>query len=256
MHLLEETGQMKVSALAEELNVSMETIRKDLAELESNQLIQKSHGKARLSNGPLMLPLSLRQSEQVSGKQSIARKAIDFIKDGSTIWLDTGSTVLAMVPFLSMKKDLMIVTDSIVAASALMDTRHKLFVVGGLLEPRGMCLTGPSAADALRTFHFDAAFFGTTGFKETKLPTTFSLDEVQLKREVLKRASHTYLLADDTKFDTVGPYIYAGFEDFDSFITNRITPEQKQMVAGITNIYVTDPISQQDLSRKDQAGLS
>lgn len=244
MHLLSESGQMKVADLAEKLSVSMETIRKDLSVLESEGLIQKSHGKARLLSGPVMLPLSVRKDEKVSVKQQIGRKAVDFIKDGSTIWIDTGSTVLSMIPFLSMKKDLMIVTDSIVAASALMETSHKLFVVGGLLEPRGMCLAGPSAVEALRTFHFDAAFIGTFGFKDTKAPTTFSLDEVQLKREVLKRSTNTYLLADDTKFDTAGAYIYADFNQFNALITNRIPEGKEDMVRDIPNIYLTESADQ------------
>lgn len=234
---LQETGQMSVRELAEECSVSMETIRKDLTILENDGRIEKQHGKARIHAGPLMMPLSVRKDEKVWLKQKVARKAVDFIRDGSTIWLDTGSTVLAMVPFLSMKRDLMIVTDSIVAASALMETKHRLFVVGGLLEPRGMCLTGPSAVESLKTFHFDAAFIGTNGFGETKAPTTFSLDEVQLKREVMKRSSRTFLLADSTKFESAGAYIYADFNQFDAMITNEITHTQKQIVADIQNIY-------------------
>lgn len=233
MKSLSEKGQMKVSELADLFEVSMETIRKDLSALSEAGLIDKSHGSARIKNGPLMLPVSMRLDEKVAMKEQIGRRAVDFIKDGMTIWLDTGTTVLAMIPFLHMKKNLMIVTDSIVAAAALMDTRHRLFVIGGMLDPLGMSLTGPGSIDMLSTFHFDAAFFGTNGFGETRQPSTSSLNEVTIKREVLKRSSWSCLLADQTKFESSGAFVYAHFSSLNCIITNTVTEEQREMVKDI-----------------------
>lgn len=234
--LLSEAGTMKISDLAAQLQVSDETIRKDLQVLQERGLAEKTHGHARIISEHIWLPVNMKITDHALDKQQIAGRALQFVKDGSVIWLDPGSTVLALVPLLAAKKDLTIITNSLSAAQALSQTKHTLILTGGRLDSKGQSLTGTTAVESLRPFSLDAAFFGSDGFAHTDGPTTFSFDEVLIKHEVLRHARQRILLADGSKFGSSGTFCYADFSELTALITTRMSPEQRKKVAGVPRI--------------------
>ena len=119
-------GQVKVVDLANLYHVSMETIRTDLATMANQGLIKKVHGGAKLNESYSEVSVEFKMTKNANEKQKIARKALEYIEDGSTIFLDPGSTTLALAKYLPLKKDLLVVTNSLKIAQVVSETKHDL----------------------------------------------------------------------------------------------------------------------------------
>ena len=131
-------NSVRIIDLAHQFQVSSETIRKDISILEQQQLISKKHGIAEINQDYNQLPLDIKIGENSQLKQNIAKKALDYIQDHSIVFLDPGSTTLALCKYLPLKKNLTIVTNSLAIAQMVSQTKHELLFLGGKLQKRGM----------------------------------------------------------------------------------------------------------------------
>lgn len=216
---IQREGSVKVTELSNDYNVSSETIRKDLDVLCEQGKIEKKHGSANRIDKYSHIPLRVKREDHREEKIRMAACASKLIEDYQTIWLDAGSSVYTMLRFLSPRKNLTIATNSIEIATALAGSHHRLIVVGGLLEPIGQSLVGPFANEQIAALHFDLAFLGSDGFKNSEGPTTFAYEEIQIKRTALMHAARSVLLVDDSKTEVCAPYQYARFREFDTIVT-------------------------------------
>lgn len=221
--LMNET--VRVNELAEKYHVSMETIRKDLNDMEEQGLLTKIHGGAELLQKSSEVSVDFKINTNSTAKQKIAHKALSFIEDHSVIFLDPGSTTLALARLLPLKKDLIVITNSIKIASMICEQKHELIFLGGKIQKKAKAAAGSFAINHLDTLHIDTAFMGTDGFKNSNGPTTYSFEEVSVKQHAILHSDHTYLLADASKFDSRGTYMFASFSDFDALITDKETNE-------------------------------
>lgn len=223
--LMKET--VRVNELSEQYHVSMETIRKDLNEMENQGLLVKTHGGAEILEKSSEVSIDYKINTNSAAKQEIAHKALSLIEDHSVIFLDPGSTTLALARLLPLKKDLIVVTNSIKIASMICEQKHELIFLGGKIQKKAKAAAGYFAINHLDTLHIDTAFMGTDGFKDSTGPTTYSFEEVSVKQHALLHSDHKYLLADSSKFDSQGTYRFASFKDFDALITDQ---KQSDMV--------------------------
>lgn len=214
-------GNVRVSELSTTYHVSMETIRKDLNDMEQQGLLIKTHGGAEILQKSSEVSIDYKINTNTQAKQAIARKALSFIEDHSVIFLDPGSTTLALARLLPLKKDLIVVTNSIRIASLICEQKHELIFTGGKIQKKAKAATGSFAINHLDTLHIDTAFMGTDGFHNYTGPTTYSFEEVAVKQHVILHSDHKYLLADASKFDSQGTYRFASFNDFDALITDH-----------------------------------
>lgn len=217
--LMNET--VRVNELADRYEVSMETIRKDLNDMEEQGLLVKIHGGAELLQKSSEVSVDYKINTNTAAKQKIAYKALSFIEDHSVIFLDPGSTTLALARLLPLKKDLIVVTNSIRIASIICEQKHELLFLGGKIQKKAKAASGSFAINHLDTLHMDAAFMGTDGFKDSHGPTTYSFEEVSVKQHALLHSDHKYLLADASKFESQGTYMFASFSEFDALITDK-----------------------------------
>lgn len=231
-------NSVRITDLAHQFQVSSETIRKDISILEQQQLISKKHGIAEINQDYNQLPLDIKIGENSQLKQNIAKKALDYIQDHSIVFLDPGSTTLALCKYLPLKKNLTIVTNSLAIAQMVSQTKHELLFLGGKLQKRGMSMVGVFALQTLEKIQIDTAFMGCDGFYQTGGPTTFSLEEVLIKQQVLTKSRQKILLCDSTKFSKQGTYTFARFSDYDVLITNPISNEQRKLCEGIKRIEI------------------
>lgn len=208
-----------IRELAKLFQVSSETIRNDLDILEKQGKIEKKHGFALLTDKYAHIPLRIKRENHIEDKILIASKAASLVEDHFTIWLDAGSSAYTLLRFLSQKKDLTIATNSIEIATALATSKHKLIVIGGMLEPIGQSMVGPFANEQIASLHFDLAFLGSDGFENSNGPTTFAYEEIQIKHTALKQAERSVLLVDRSKIHDCAPYQYADFSELDLIIT-------------------------------------
>lgn len=235
--ILSETDSMPVRDLAEKLSVTPETIRSDLDLLEEQGLIERSHGFARALKTTVEIPFEVRKTDNYELKKAIATEAIRRIENGSTVFLDSGTTVYCGLEMLKSKKDLTIITNTLPIADACLDMNFDVVFVGGKLSRKGKRADGYFTEMILDQLHIDLAILASDGVLNLGGISVYSPHEYGTKRKVKERSDILIGLIDSTKFDRRGTYKVLDFSDLDLIITNPLTEEQRAQVQGQTEIY-------------------
>lgn len=215
-------GRVDVSAVAAELDVTPETVRRDLTALERRGLVRRVHGGAiaieRLSSEPA---LSDRESRLAAEKKRIAAAALAELPDGGSIILDAGSTTAALAALLPDDRELTVVTHALPVASLLVTRPNiHLHVVGGSVRGRTLAAVGEWALRDLAEIQAEVVFLGANGVTPEHGLTTPDLAEATVKRALVTAARRVVLLADHTKFGRVDFARFADLGDIDVAITD------------------------------------
>jgi len=217
----------RVEDLARRLTVSPATVRRDLARLELRGAVRRVHGGAMFLDAILEEPAFDDKTRIASEeKHRIARAAAELIQPHSSLFLDGGSTVLALVPFLRDRSDLSVVTNSLRVATELASGGPPLILVGGELRRRSQTLVGPLTTAILSTLFVDLAFLGTIGFSPDAGLTTTDPREAYTKEQVLRRARRVVLLADSGKAGTTSFVRFGGFDQIHVLISDNQLPQR------------------------------
>jgi DeoR family transcriptional regulator, fructose operon transcriptional repressor len=198
--LLQETGAIRIGELSQMLDVSDETVRRDLAVLQEQGLLTRTRGGALAESVRLETSFQRRMRENGVEKQEIARIAAGYVEDGSTIIIDSGSTMAHLVSQLLSKRDLVVITNGINHVEELLSNPSLTVVVtGGMVRRVTMGAAGPLAVEALSSLHADHTFLATHGFSAEAGMTYPSFEEVAVKRAMISAGAEVTLLADGTK---------------------------------------------------------
>ncbi len=216
-------GRVEVAALAAELGVTAETVRRDLTALERRGSLRRVHGGAipveRLELEPA---LGVRVTRLTEVKRRIAVRALDELPHEGTIVLDAGSTTQALIDVLPPDLDLTVVTNSIPAAAALV---HRpgitLYVLGGRARGETGAAVGSWAIDPLAHVCADVAFMGTNGFSGARGFTTPDQGEAETKAALIRAARRTIVLSDATKAGSDHLHRFADLDEVDLLITDE-----------------------------------
>ncbi len=196
--LLNASGEVSVETLAEQFSTSEVTIRKDLSALESNGLLLRRYG------GAVPVPQELMNDpvEKVSvRKQSIGKAAAQLIRDHNRIILDSGSsTTSALLPELSHKQGLVVMTNSLSIANALRELENEptILMTGGTWDPKSEGFQGQLAEQILRSYNFDQFFIGADGLDLERGTTTFN-ELYSLSRVMAEVAREVIVMAESDK---------------------------------------------------------
>ena len=218
-------GRVRVGELARQLDVTTETIRKDLKVLEERGVLTKKHGSAVVRNA--YYPLE---------KQLIARKALEFIEDDAIVYMDPGSTCLQLAKLLRLKKNITVLTNSLPIADIICDSGLDLIMTGGKLQKKGRALVGYYATNVIDTVRIDIAFMGCDGFMDMDGPMTFSMEHAEVNRHILAHSRKNILLCDSSKFTKTATYQFAKFSDYDVMITNELQEGQQDCVSEVKQL--------------------
>lgn len=228
LELIREDGHAKVQDLARIFKVTEVTIRQDLEKLESEGLVEREHGGAILSNiSSNVKDITLQNQSNMSSKIAIAHKAIEYIKDGDTIVLDSGSTTTEIAKLITGYKNLTVITNAINIALILGATPGiNLMVTGGEFKPPTLSLTGQKAADFFYNINADKLFLATAGFSLKAGLTYPSISDLCVKRAMIDAADEVYLVADSSKiglksFASLGALSMIDYLITDSLISNE-----------------------------------
>ena len=222
----ETQGRVEVSSLAASLNVTSETIRRDLASLESRGLVRRVHGGAlptrRQGFEP---PLHRRVTTHVTEKDAIAGAALSLIDDSvRSILLDAGSTTTALarkIPTIVTDRELTVVTNSLPIAGLLADVAHvHLHLLGGRVRHRTMAAVGASVVTQLADLSVDVTFLGANGVHPDHGITTPDAQEAEAKRAMVRSADSVVALADASKLGQTHLCRIAHLAEIDTVITN------------------------------------
>lgn len=199
VELLNSEGEVSVDSLATRFETSEVTIRKDLAALESNGLLLRRYGGAvpvpqEMIADPSVEKVSIR-------KQSLAKAAAELIRDHNRIILDSGSTTTAaLLPELSLKQGLVVMTNSLSVANALRELENEptILMTGGTWDPKSEGFQGQLAEQILRSYNFDQFFIGADGLDLQRGTTTFN-ELYSLSRVMAEVAREVIVMAESEK---------------------------------------------------------
>lgn len=224
---LQRDTKVYVAVLSESLEVTQETIRRDLEKLEAQGLLLRSHGGAVMVT-PANEDLSFvnRTAANFDLKQAIARKAVGLVNDGSSLMVDSSSTVLALCELLRGKRDMMVITNSIKLLNDCAGSGLELISSGGNLRAHSLALVGTAAERTLSNYNVDLAVFSCKGLDREQGITESNEPEAVVKRVMARQAKNRVLLADHTKFDVVVFAKTLDFTEIDYVITD-IEPSRK-----------------------------
>jgi len=225
VEVLTEHGYITVEELSQRLGVSAVTIRTDLASLEESGALIRTHGGAmRTEKKSTTRFLSTTMSEYEAQKRSIARKASRFLSNGSTIIVDSGSTTIHLMDYVS-DKDLTVVTNSIPAVDRIKDDESvEVYLIGGSLKRSYMGTIGPLANTAMSLLNADVYFMGAANFDNDGITST-NLMEVELKKAMIKAADKVVFMADSSKCGRKAFASLCSWDDIDVFVTDSIDEE-------------------------------
>lgn len=201
IQLLEEKKFLRLNELVGQLRASEATIRRDLNTLERKGRLLRIHGGAKLISGVVHEKgMLVKKTLHLKEKQKIAKLASQYLEDGQKIYLDAGTTVEALIPYLKERKNIEIITNGYSHLFHLLGKGIPTYVIAGKVKEKTQSLVGARAVLSLRDFYFDTAFLGANSMNEEGFMTP-DPEEAIVKEAVVKRANKSYVLADSSKWE-------------------------------------------------------
>jgi DeoR family transcriptional regulator, fructose operon transcriptional repressor len=215
-------GRVEVAALAAELAVTTETVRRDLTDLEHRGLLRRVHGGAipveRLRSEPDVAERAVRQAGE---KARIAAAALAELPEGGTIVLDAGTTTGALAALLPTDRPLTVVTNAVTIALTVSTRPNvELYLVGGRVRGRTLATVEDWALRTLDALAVDVAFVATNGLTLERGLTTPDPAEAAVKQALVRSGRRVVLLADHSKIGQDHFVRFAELQDIDRFITD------------------------------------
>jgi DeoR family transcriptional regulator, fructose operon transcriptional repressor len=220
--LIDEHGRGDVTELANRFDVTPETIRRDLTELEQRRLLRRVHGGAiaihRFRSEPA---IAEKAGAMAAEKAAIAEAALSFVPDQGSVLLDAGTSTLALARIFP-ERELTVFTHSVAIALELTGRADlRLYVIGGRLRTRTLANVDDWALRQLAALRVDVAFVGTNGFSVERGLSTPDPAEAAVKHAICVAAAQTVVLADHTKLDQETAVRFAAIDEFDVLISDR-----------------------------------
>lgn len=203
LEILLKKKQVTVKELSQTLYISEPSVRRDLASLEKQNLIKRTHGGALLEETAVSknkIPFIIREYEQSSAKTIIAQKAAEYVKDNDIIFLDASTSAFRLIPFLISKTNITVVTNGVKALSSLADFNINTISTGGRLVNSCLALVGEEAYQIIDSINANIAFFSCRGISDEGYLTDISAEENHIRQRMIKNSDHSYLLCASEKF--------------------------------------------------------
>ncbi|MHB1599908.1 MAG: DeoR/GlpR family DNA-binding transcription regulator [Acidimicrobiales bacterium] len=242
LEIVNARGRVRVRELADLVGVTEPTIRKDVTDLDGQRLLRRTHGGAIAIRPAYEPSVSARVETNARGKRAIARACLAEIREGDAVFLDSGTTMIALAEalrsgapapgepaFPPRPANVNVLTNALEVARLLAPVpgiRHT--VLGGQYRMAGDCLVGPLAVDALQRFTLNIAFIGVSGFAETGF-TVADVNDAQVKIAVMERARRVIVPMDHTKIGAADFIKVCDPDRIDTVVTDEDNPHLRQM---------------------------
>ena len=227
MKMLQQEKSCGVVDLAVALEVSDETIRRDIKQMAQTGAVEKIHGGVMLPHASLEPPFLRRLEQQRSEKQKIAKLAASLIRDGETLLIDNGSTSCYIAKELNAHRNLTVVTNSTeVARDLCARNNNRVFMAGGEIRADDSAAYGPTAVNFAKQFTTERAILSIGAVHGELGCLDYDLSEAEFKRAVIPQAASIIMVADHTKFNRPGVVKVCGFDVVDMLLTDRLPPQE------------------------------
>lgn len=195
---------VSIRDLSKEFGVSRETIRKDISILSGDSKVEMVRGGA-IKVSTFEPSFATRSDLNREGKNAIAKFVAKRIPDGASVIIDSGSTTQAAAHQLAKNcNDLLVYTNDLTVAQILTKVSRELIFIGGRVSPTEMAAQGHETIEALQRYHAEFALIGVGGLSAEAGLTDFTFEGAALRNVMLSNAQQSFLLADHTKFGSVG----------------------------------------------------
>lgn len=224
LDLIGEHKRITVVELSELLSVSDVTIRKDLSVLEEKGLIKREHGFATL---PESDDISTRLLFNYETKRRIARKALESIREGESVMIESGSCCALLAEEIAQnRRDVTIITNSVFIATFLRNKRGvRVILLGGEFQPEAQVIVGPLVKKCAENFYVDKFFVGTDGFNE-RGAMSGDLMRAEAVRNMAQSARQAIILTESKKFSQVGVVPLLNYRELDTIYTDEKIPDE------------------------------
>jgi DeoR family fructose operon transcriptional repressor len=206
VNVINELGYCTNEQISERLNIPLTTLRRDLDELDKLNLIERVYGGAKSLNRKMVgeQKFKLKLDDNVQAKEIIAKKALNCIKPGETIFIEAGSTNYQLVKLITKEMNLKIYTNSIenallLSSNGILDIN----LIPGRLKNVTGAIVGVEAINFIHDFNFDVSFVGLNAIDEDFNYYTTDSDEAAVKKALIKNSNLAFALADTSKFGSI-----------------------------------------------------
>ena len=238
-------GSASLEEMCARFHVSINTVRRDIADLTQRGRLKKVYGGVSADSHPPALPaipISKRSMRNDQAKQAIGKLAVTLVQDNMSIFLDSGSTTMRLLPYLSEKKNVTVITHSLLALyeAAKYPSLH-IIALGGIYNRVTSSFVGSNTLDELSKMAINLVFLASTGVTLERGLTNTTYFEVKVKQTVARQNKNLVLMADHTKFGHDALLTFCNFEDLYAVVTDQSPPESYISVMSRRGIRLLTP---------------
>jgi len=227
MDYIREHGSVQVDQLSGHLQVTPQTIRRDLNQLYEQKLLQRVHGGAVIKDNVENLGYRARKTLMAEEKLNIARRAAELLPDNSSLFINIGTTTEGVARFLYERNGMLVITNNINVASMLWPAPGiEVMIAGGSIRRGDGGIVGSSAEEFIANFKLDYAIIGCSSIDSNGDFFDYDLREVSVTRSIIQHARSVMLVADSLKFERRAPVRIGNLSDIETLITDEGIPQQ------------------------------
>lgn len=218
LDILYANGRVSVSELAKTLFVSEMTIRRDLTEMEKDGVIKRYRGGAVLNTVSNKMPIAQRFFVDEKEKIYLSKKAIGFLCDDLTIFIDSSSTCQYIIPYISRFKNITIITNSVNALLIASKSKIPCVLIGGKYSAHDMCLVGSIAEQYANAYNVDIAFFSSLGLSGDGIISDTDIEQTMIRKIIMSHSKKNIFLFEKCKVNKIYAYTVCSKSDVDEVI--------------------------------------
>lgn len=235
-----EHQSVSLEELVQHFGVSMNTIRRDVKDLVDAGVFRKVYGGVSVNHSTLVV-FDERKDRNLSKKQEIGRLAAQHVEDGDVIFVDSGTTTLELLPYISHKQLTVVTNNFDFIHQAKPYSGLTIFSTGGMFERKTDSFVGFQSIELLKKYNITKAFVASTGVSLTNGVTNSSPLETDLKATVVQKSLNVFLLIDDSKFDKYALTTFCMLSDIDVLVTNSVPDEAYVQYAREHQVQILTP---------------
>ena len=229
LSIIQANNSIRISDIIKDFRVSHETARRDLDTLQDQNLITRVHGGAVLSEKNSLSQIPVTETHPTSSmaeKIAIGKSAASLIKEGETVFLSVGLTVQQVAKALRKRKNITVLTNSVLVLNELLNSDVQLYILGGAVNNSENNIEGSLALQTLLNFYVDIAFIGAGGISHDLGISDYSLEVAKLNENIIRHSKKSVLVAHSKKFGTNCLSITCPLSSIDTIITDTNLPVQ------------------------------
>jgi len=216
-----EKEHVSMEELCKEFDMSMNTVRLDVAELVSKGVVKKIYGGVCSNRQNSLVPFEERKMKNNEKKRALCRAAAELVEDGDIIFVDSGTTVMHLPDFLDESKSVTILTNNLnVIVRSVPFPNLQIICLPGILERKTNSFVSAETGKILARYNISKAFFAATGVTENGDVTNSSSLEYEIKRAAMEGSEHKYLLLDSSKFGKSALLTYAEISEMERVLVD------------------------------------